>query len=394
MINNKITKSVAVAICMMMLTGSLAACDGSSKTETSSGTTTSEVTVEVTTTETEETEETASSEEDTLSDEEQGGYTFDLGPDFVSTNGELEGMDEYMILCSEDDWSRPSMITDLNDIEDEDLRELAQSYEDEGYTIIDRLSPQNYGDYEYTFCRGFSGQMIDDGTMKEISVWKMNETLFNYFVLGRGVWWNDDEGSYSDDGTVIKRYREFESAENHNYACFEFNRDTGIMTFYYEDTNEDNWHLLFVNETIHGDEDINAVLAACYELGYQIMPRDIGEDEWIDYEWEGEEYQLMVGFEALYSEEGVCITIRVFKMDEDCFENAVVGRFNMGTPDFEVVDDGTVIRYIDVEYGGGYVYEYNRDTGVAIIYNPWFDDVGDDVDSAMVVEGLDEIHNC
>lgn len=394
MINNKITKSVAVSICMMILTGSLAACDGYSKTETSSGTTTSEVTVEVTTTETEETEETSSSEEDTLSDEEPEENTFDLGTDFVSTNGELEGMDEYMILCSEDDWSRPSMITDLNDIEDEDLRELAQSYEDEGYTIIDRLSPQNYGDYEYTFCRGFSGQMIDDGTMKEISIWKMNETLFNYFVLGRAVWWNDGEGSYSDDGTVIKRYREFESAENHNYACFEFNRDTGIMTFYCEDTNEDNWQLLFVNETIHGDEDINAVLAACYVLGYQIMPRDIGDDEWIDYEWEGEEYQLMVGFEALYVDDGVCITIRVFKMDEDCFENAVVGRFSIGSPDFEVVDDGTVIRYIDVEYGGGYVYEYNRDTGVAIIYNSWFDNVGEDVDPDMIVEGLDEIHNC
>ena len=222
----------------------------------------------------------------------------------------------------------------------------------------------------------------------------MNETLFNYFVLGRAVWWNDDEGSYSDDGTVIKRYREFESAENHNYSCFEFNRDTGIMTFYCEDTNEDNWQLLFVNETIHGDEDINAVLAACYVLGYQIMPRDIGDDEWIDYEWEGEEYQLMVGFEALYADDGVCITIRVFKMDEDCFENAVVGRFSIGSPDFEVVDDGTVIRYIDVEYGGGYVYEYNRDTGVAIIYNPWFDNVGDDVDPDMIVEGLDEIHNC
>ncbi|MCR5529711.1 MAG: hypothetical protein K6F49_10880 [Saccharofermentans sp.] len=44
--------------------------------------------------------------------------------------------------------------------------------------------------------------------------------------------------------------------------------------------------------------------------------------------------------------------------------------------------------------GGGYVYEYNRDTGVAIIYNPWFDNVGEYVDPDMIVEGLDEIHNC
>ena len=391
MVNKKITRNVASLLSLLLLTGTLGACNAQDGAAASEGTTT-EITIEATSASSEETESSRVTE----TTETESDYYFDVTQDpyFVSSNGELEGQDEYMVLCTPENCTMPSMI-DINEIEEDDLRALAQSYADEGYYILDRLSPQNYGDYEYTFCRGFSGQCIVDGVMKEISVWKMNETLFNYFVLGHGVWWNDGEGSYSDDGTCITRSIENNYQGNHFYACFEFNRDTGIMTFYAEDTNPDNWSMLYVGPTLHGDEDINEWLASCNELGYQTYAGDIGDNEWIDYEWEGEEYQIMVGFESLYVDDDIMITIRVLKMDEDCFDNAVVERLSNDPADLEVTDDGNTVRYLEMSYGGGTVYEYNRDTGVAVIYECWFFTVdAADVTSDMVVEGLDELHGC
>lgn len=393
MINKKITRNVASLLSLLLITGTLGACNAQDGAAVSEGTTT-EITIEATSASSEETESSETTET-TETEIDSCYYDVTTEPWFVSSNGELEGQDEYMVLCTPENCTYPSMITDLNEIEEDDLRALAQSYADEGYSILDRLSPKNYGDYEYTFFRGFSGQCIVDGTMKEISVWKMNETLFSYFVIGHGVWWNDDEGSYCDDGTCITRSIENNYQGNHFYACFEFNRDTGLMTFYSEDTNEDNWSLLFVAPYLHGDEDINAWLTACNEHHYQIMARDIGENEWIDYEWEGEEYQIMVGFESLYSNDDLLISIRVLKMDEDCFDNAVVERLSNDPGDLEVTDDGNTVRYLEMSYGGGYVYEYNRDTGVAVIYECWFFTVdAADVTSDMVVEGLDELHGC
>lgn len=156
--------------------------------------------------------------------------------EFVSTNGELEGQMDYMEHCPDwdsidwdnlPDYETASVLRDIDSIEDEDMRALAHSYADEGYTIRDPEYDHNYGfasgDGEYQFINGFSGFRETDGYEYYINAYKMNETLFDYFFV-ECYCYNDPEIPVSDDGTVI-RY-----GTDDNYV--EFNRETGIGTMY------------------------------------------------------------------------------------------------------------------------------------------------------------------
>lgn len=151
---------------------------------------------------------------------------------FQSTHGEIEGQMDYMIPYPADaDWdSMPEdpdawNLADINSIEDEDLRAIAQTYLDDGYTISDPALEVEYGvafgDGEYIFCNGFSGYKDDGNTYCYFYIYKMNEELFDYYF----VEWNCLENEpCTDDGTVI-RY-----GDDENYV--EFNRDTGIGVYF------------------------------------------------------------------------------------------------------------------------------------------------------------------
>lgn len=166
-------------------------------------------------------------------DEDFDDEQYYSSPSFVSTNGELEGQSEYMTLCPDwdtVDWERaPRLedmtITDLSVFEDEDIRELAQSYADEGYCIHDPEKDRQYGnafgDGEYQFSTGFTAHRVQDDSEEFISIYKMNEVLFNYFLVD---YYDMGDATYTDDGTVI-RY-------SYDDYYVEFNRDTGMGCIY------------------------------------------------------------------------------------------------------------------------------------------------------------------
>jgi hypothetical protein len=81
-------------------------------------------------------------------------------------------------------------------------------------------------------------------------------------------------------------------------------------------------------------------------------------------------------------------SVDVLVMDEDCFNAAVVGRFSIDRDDLELLDDGTLVRYIDLV--SGYIYEFDRDTGLTVIYEDSAYTANPDRDA--LIEGLDAIH--
>lgn len=196
---------------------------------------TTEETEKERTEESEETEETEDpcgcviDEEDCYNGCCVGSY---VNYEFVSTNGELEGQLDYMELaprCEDIDWSAypdDTSISDISLIEDEELREIAQTYADQGFTVndpeVDRTYISALGDGEYQFTDGFSATYDDERSYVNIYAYKMNETLFEYFMVN--YYGGFDDSTVSDDGTVL-RY-----GDDEYYA--EFNRDTGIGVLY------------------------------------------------------------------------------------------------------------------------------------------------------------------
>ena len=179
----------------------------------------------------EETESEATVESDSFDEEEFYGCCW-VDYDFVSTNGELEGQLDYMKLYPDfenmnwDNYPVDESIDDMNKIEDEQIRAIAQDYADNGFTIYDPDLRDEYatgaiGDSEYMFDNGFSGFYETADSYTYVAVYKMNETLFNYF-LGNYVCIEDPETT--DDGTVIR------IGDDNDYV--EFNRDTGIGVRY------------------------------------------------------------------------------------------------------------------------------------------------------------------
>jgi len=163
------------------------------------------------------------------SDDEEYYCCHPLEDDFVSTNGELEGQLDYMILipdCNSLDWEaypEDDSLQDINSIEDADIRALAQEYIDNGYKVQDPALMREYGmcflgDGEYMFSNGFYAVNIGDSSTTTVHVFKMNETLFDYFLVGNMCC--GSEIIENDDGVVISYDNEFQHIE--------YNRDTGI----------------------------------------------------------------------------------------------------------------------------------------------------------------------
>jgi len=152
---------------------------------------------------------------------------------YCGTNGELDGQLDYMMLvpsCYDVDWSNypdDDLLYNVNSIEDADIRAVAQTYADNGYSIVDpdvmkEYGTVSFGDGEYMFSDGFYAYIQDDNSLTSVDVYKMNETLFDYFVIGSLC---GDDYEYTDDGTVI-------TVENGDNEYAEFNRETGVAVCY------------------------------------------------------------------------------------------------------------------------------------------------------------------
>ena len=72
------------------------------------------------------------------------------------------------------------------------------------------------------FTDGFSAYINNDEEYRLMCVYRMNETLFDYFCVGNLCTANPET---TDDGTIIR------VGDDEEYA--EFNRDTGIGVYYY-----------------------------------------------------------------------------------------------------------------------------------------------------------------
>lgn len=218
--SRKITQILGSAILIASI--GLTGCGMNAEVETSEEETTKETSEETTTT---------TEEEDICScvieeDDEQ----YYSCPAFQSTNGELEGQMDYMVLVPDmenidfsdyPDNDTDLTITDVSVIEDEDIRAIAQEYMDEGYSINDPNIDQQYGfafgDGEYMFAYGFTAFRNDNGHWSYVSLYKMNETLFEHYFVETQCY----EGATTEDDGTVMRY----GVES---AYVEFNRDTGI----------------------------------------------------------------------------------------------------------------------------------------------------------------------
>lgn len=202
-----------------------------SKAETTTTTTeeTSEETEQETTESTESPEVTEPTEAFDFSAPMEPGYLCDHQ---VFSDGQLEDqlvyMNEFPGYENIDFDSLPDdfAISDLSVIEDEDLRAIAQEYQDNGYTIEDPSLDIECGfgipcDGQYVFNNGFYAYSENGRVLETFTACKMNEELFNFFIVG---YFYCEHYEMSDDGTVIMY------TDGNNYC--EFNRDTGIATEY------------------------------------------------------------------------------------------------------------------------------------------------------------------
>ena len=367
----KRSRSVAavtsVIVVMVMITCVLNACSSPEETapEETTAQTTAATTVEETTAETSET-----------SDEEDYG-------DLPSTNGELEDQLEYMVLVSDypcDETLYLVTIDDLSDIEDLDIRAVAETYSEQGYDIYDQENELNkgrsLGDGEYMFKYGFYATYSyysDDFEYyesNEVWVYKMNEELFDYFMIDYMssqdfCSFDKPRDTVEDDGTVI-RYTDSLSG-----ATAEFNRETGIGS-------------LLMTSSWGGDtienEDLLELMQSYEDQGYFTNLFD--PDSWYYYEFFYEEaYPYGAGFQAelqgdpdpVFGSIPVIDMVYVFEADEDLFDSIVASDW-LGE-EVSREDDGTVIsvqmhdeeEYEGETYSYDYSLQFNRDTNIVIL---------------------------
>ena len=367
----KRSRSVAavtsVIVVMVMITCVLNACSSPEETapEETTAQTTAATTVEETTAETSET-----------SDEEDYG-------DLPSTNGELEDQLEYMVLVSDypcDETLYLMTIDDLSDIEDLDIRAVAETYSEQGYDIYDQENELNkgrsLGDGEYMFKYGFYATYSyysDDFEYyesNEVWVYKMNEELFDYFMIDYMssqdfCSFDKPRDTVEDDGTVI-RYTDSLSG-----ATAEFNRETGIGS-------------LLMTSSWGGDtienEDLLELMQSYEDQGY--FTNSFDPDSWYYYEFFYEEaYPYGAGFQAelqgdpdpVFGSIPVIDMVYVFEADEDLFDSIVASDW-LGE-EVSREDDGTVIsvqmhdeeEYEGETYSYDYSLQFNRDTNIVIL---------------------------
>ena len=400
----KSSRSVAalagMIVIAVMLTCVLNACapaeEKTIESTTTQETTTSQTTEE-TTSEPEETEEEMS-----LHDQY---WSFIGGGRFVSTNGELEDQMEYMVLVS--DYPEQELfvqdISDTSGIDDADVRDAAQYYMDQGYQVFDQENElarrDSLGDGEYMFRDGFyavfrdtTGTVGQDGdwidTCYDVYVYKMNETLFDYFIVEGHSFSNSfcctfvkPRDIVEDDGTVI-RY-----TDSYTGTVAEFDRDTGLATITIDGSS------MSTRSSINSieNDDLREIAQSYYDQGCELWFFDVNEQYYFDLFYEMD-YPYGFGFDVMtvgeqdpvlggYSSENLGT---YYTVDEDMFEAIVDSGYYGDEATRE--DDGTVVSlsmeadYEYEDYDGStstWHYscnlEFNRDTNILVVTNESYD---------------------
>ncbi len=344
----KSSKAMAVAtvliVCSVLATCVLNACTVSDKTEVTTTKASSEAT-------------TASSQEETtveLTGEEYDPYAEE---EFVSTNGELEDQLVYMVPVSDyPDSEREELVRDVSDVsvfEDADIREIAQDYMDQGYQIFDQQNQlsrhESLGDGEYMFKYGFNAfyfNDVQDGDIwydetRTVWVYKMNEELFEYFIVGPASMcgsYDKPRDTVEDDGTVI-RY-----TDSYGGSVAEFDRESGICTVYLQQNSVNQAGQM----TQVDNDDIRDIALDRQENGAEVWTFD--PDDWYYYDlFYEEEYPYGYGIQySDYSDPDPIdgsyragSSFTVFEADEELFESlAACGYWG---EESSRDDDGTVI---------------------------------------------------
>ena len=276
----------------------------------------------------------------------------------LSSSDEIDGQSEYMLTCYE--WSERygdnySPITDPSVFEDDALRELAQYYLDQGYT----LGCGTYGDTVYCFEYGFYACIDGESVDHYIWVYKMNEALFDHYFVERTHSYEDDVDEITDDGTVI-RYVD-NSNLSHVVSVSEYNRDTGIGTYGLE-------YLNGSGSALTDDPTINEIARQYEDAGYNISCFD-PED---DFRYEIDDYPYGIGVRAFWQDQENCIEhyIYIFEGDEDIFESLISSEDLAGVI-VSSEDNGTILTVTSEKFDFGIidtiVFEFDRSTGIITI---------------------------
>ena len=344
-------------ITAILVTGALGSCSKADVSETvdTSAETTVDETVAEETTESSITYEVPDPEDIDIPDYAPLGYAdWYYYPDFVSTNGELEGQDEYMRLRLDYGMPRHFYYDDLEEIEDPDTRALAQAYADEGYDIYMPAGGATWGDIEYEFYNAFGAQYMDGEIFKEVYVAKMNETLFNYFISSH---WDYSEGAYYDDGIVVgTRYQN----DTSGYCTYtEFNRETGYAITVSQEVRPEYWPIDPMNIDFE-NEILEAYAQACVNDGYIIWPNDNIENY---NSCAGGDYTCSEGF-SFYN--GNCY-VEYIAMEEGVFDIISSPEWRYIGGDYYTEDDGTVVTvtYENEDGSPVFIFIYDRSTGLA-----------------------------
>ena len=404
----KSSRSVAalagIIVVAVMLTCVLNACAPAEEKTVESTTTSATTSIQLT----DETSSEPEEREEELSPAEEYWTLWDEGTS--GTNGELEDQMEYMVLRS--DYPNADIyvqdISDTSGIEDEDIREAAQYYIDKGYQVFDQETElerrTSLGDGEYMFKYGFyaiyrdttgsygdpndwnDGDWID--TNIDVYVYKMNETLFEYFIVeGHGstngffATFNKPRDTVEDDGTII-RY-----TDSYTGSIAEFDRETGLATITSESIqmSDQQWIDGIENEAFRD------LTQSYFDQGYDLGFFDPNNYYYFDLFFELD-YPYSTGFEIVSMGETDPVfgttemeTIGyVYEADEELFEAILESGYygNEVTRD----DDGTVIRVsmeeeFEIEYSDDEVetctyscnIEFNRDTNSMMITDEIYD---------------------
>ena len=361
--------AVAAVVMLAVLSGAFGGCQKAEETTATSPSEETTITIEDTTV-SEETEET---EED------------------WSTHGELEGQMDYMVLCS--DYSDANgiprrEIEDASEIEDPDIRAVAESYMEQGYTVLDQeaelASYQALGDGEYMFKYGFYAHLYTDEIMTDLWVYKMNETLFDYFIKPGGP-----AVEVEDDGTVIR----YSITTYNGSTVAEYNRETGFGSLM---STSDLTVSTYLNDdlSVIESDTVRAAAEGYASQGYDIYYLDVMPI--YGYGFEDTGYPYGGGITVLTWDEPYT-QFDVFEIDEDLFESFIAS----GELGDEVTrdDDGTVITVSTQSVDGEYVYEYEIrfDRSTDLVSVEYIDDedysapIYDEDYYMPITEDLDEI---
>lgn len=265
-------------------------------------------------------------------------------------------------------------IEDMSVFEDEQTRAMAQSYFDQGFFIdnpaIIQLEGSAPGDENMMFTNGFvahSGSPCDAYVYWDLQVYKMDETLFDYYFIDMNNWdcnYYLEDFSFeeiTDDGTTIRAVHQY---ENFEYRV-EFDRSTGYATI-------SNVKLYYSEEDLEvyaGPADLTDDLSAISNDALRAEAETLVSEGYRVYEgccdYAGsylDDGSHSYGFNAYYEDESYWCSIEACEMNDELFDAI------FEDDDFYTFTDNgdEVIASYTYDDGSVEQYVYNRDSGIMV----------------------------